>query len=416
MEKKTVFENGVRVVSERLPDFYSVSLGIWVKVGCRHESREENGVSHFIEHMLFKGTEKRTSRDIALQIDSVGGMINAFTSKEYTCFFVKVLKDDLPLAFDILADIFFNSRFPTEELERERKVILQEISMVLDNPEDYVHDLFSFHFWGDHPLGRPIQGTKESVSSLHREALLNFMEQKYQPEDTIICAAGDIKHEDLVKLARDSFSSWKQAEAGQSIPPSKPAPHIYVESRALEQAHIYTGFRGPSQVDDRRWPAFIMNTILGRGMSSRLFQEIREKRGLVYAVYSTMEMHKDCGGISIYAGTSPTLVNEIIELIFKELNDLKQKPLSPEELSKAKGQIKGNMLLGMEATESRMGRLARNEIYYDRFVPVEEVISQIEAVTPEDVQEIAGQIFTPKNMSLVALGELSKSDIKKVSL
>src|SRR6267143_2132019 len=341
MFAKAVLDNGIRVVSQEMPDHRSVSLGIWVENGSRHESEAENGLSHFIEHLLFKGTERRSAAQIAEEMDAVGGVINAFTSKEHTCYYAKVLDENLPLAIDLLTDIFLHSSFEAEEIERERSVILQEISQAEDTPDDYVHDLFNLDFFKDHPIGRPICGREQTVNGFSREDILGFF------------------------------------------------PH----AKSLEQVHLCLGVAGISQAHPKRYIAYVLNTLLGGGMSSRLFQEIREKRGKAYSVYSFSSSYKDVGYFGVYAGTSLESTEEVVELIVKELQKLAAGEVSDVELSRTQGQLVGSMMLGLESTDSWMSHIARDEIYFGKTVTTDEICQQIRAVSREDVIELADALF-----------------------
>src|SRR3984893_15348052 len=336
---KDVLPNGLRVISEPMPAVVSSTIGIWVENGSRYETSAQNGVSHFIEHLLFKGTRKRTAAQIAEQIDAVGGVLNAFTGKEYTCYYAKVLGEDLPMATELLADLFLESVFDPEEIDRERQVVLQEISQAEDTPDDFIHDLFNLHYWQGHPLALPIFGSVETVNAINREALVSFMADRYRAGRGFIAAAGAVEHERLMRDCDRLFGSI--AGDGRPEPTSPPQERLMVlnENKKLEQAHICIGAPGLSQTAPNRYAAYLLKTALGGGMSSRLFQEVREKRG------------------GVYSGTNPEWVDEVIEVTLKEINKVVRGGLAPEELARAKSQLKGNMLLGMESTESRMNRV-----------------------------------------------------------
>jgi predicted Zn-dependent peptidase len=406
MIRKSILPNGVRVLTEAMPQVVSSTIGIWVENGSRYEEPAQNGVSHFIEHLLFKGTRKRTAAQIAEQIDAVGGVLNAFTGKEYTCYYVKVLGEDLEMATDLLADIFLESIFDPQEIDRERQVVLQEISQAEDTPDDFIHDLFNLNFWRGHPLSLPIFGSVETVNAIEREMLVSFMADRYRAGRVFIAAAGMVDHERLVADCTRLFGGI--AGDGTGHPITAPIERVMVlnHSKALEQAHLCIGGPGLSQVDDLRYAGYVLNTALGGGMSSRLFQEVREKRGRVYSIYSFMSAFLDCGYFAIYAGTNPEWVDEVIEVTLKEIAKITRDGLKPDELARAKSQLKGNMLLGMESTESRMNRLARNEIYFGREIPLEELAHGIERVTNDEIVQLAARCFDPSRMGLVLLGDL----------
>ncbi len=406
MVRKGVLPNGVRVLTEAMPHVVSSTIGIWVENGSRYEEPGENGVSHFIEHLLFKGTKKRTAAQIAEQMDAVGGVLNAFTGKEYTCYYAKVLGEDLPMATELLADLFLESVFDPAEIDRERQVVLQEISQAEDTPDDFIHDLFNLHYWQGHPLALPIFGSVETVNAINREALVSFMADRYRAGRVFIAAAGAVDQERLMRDCARLFGSI--AGDGRPEPTSPPQERVVVlnENKKLEQAHICIGAPGLSQTAPNRYAAYVLNTALGGGMSSRLFQEVREKRGRVYSIYSFMSAFLDCGYFGVYAGTNPDWVDEVLEVTLKEINKVVRDGLAPEELARAKSQLKGNMLLGMESTESRMNRLARNEIYFQRDIPIDELGREIEKVTNDQMVELASSCFKPERMGMVLLGDL----------
>jgi predicted Zn-dependent peptidase len=423
MFAKTVLDNGIRVVSHQMPEHRSVSLGIWVESGSRHESEEQNGLSHFIEHLLFKGTERRTAAQIAEEMDAVGGVINAFTSKEHTCYYAKVLDEDLPLAIDLLTDIFLHSTFDAEEIERERSVILQEISQSEDTPDDYVHDLFSLDFFSDHPIGRPICGREETVSGFQREDIVNFFKSRYRPRRVIVSAAGHFRHDALVGEIAERLGSIKDSSdqadgeplVGESAPRMRSGvfPHV----KSLEQAHLCLGVAGVRQADPKRYAAYVLNTMLGGGMSSRLFQEIREKRGKAYSVYSFSTSYKDVGYLGVYAGTSVASAEEVIDLTVKELKKLASGDIREDELRRTQGQLVGSMILGLESTDSWMSHIARNEIYFGTFVTTEEICARVRAVSRDDVVQLANELFRADAMAVTLLGDFTDGfEIKNLDL
>jgi predicted Zn-dependent peptidase len=421
MFAKAVLDNGIRVVSQEMPDHRSVSLGIWVENGSRHESSRENGISHFIEHLLFKGTERRSAAEIAEEMDAVGGVLNAFTAKEHTCYYAKVLDEDLPLAIDLLTDIFLYSNFDSEEIERERSVILQEISQAEDTPDDYVHDLFSLDFFRDHPLARPICGTAETVNAFQRQDFLSYFKSRYRPARVIVSAAGHLRHDELVQVINQRLSSVSDARHdghstsrdGNSAPETRSG--IFPHTKSLEQVHLCLGVPGVHQTHPQRYTAYVLNTLLGGGMSSRLFQEIREKRGKAYSVYSFSSSYKDVGYMGIYAGTSVEWVEEVVELILTELKHLSAGDIKDEEIRRTQGQLVGSMMLGLESTDSWMSHIARNEIYFGEPITTDEICRGIRAVSREAVVDLASSLFSSQGMALSLLGDF-KDGIKIKSL
>ena len=415
MFAKTILDNGIRIVSHEMPDIRSVSLGIWVENGSRHEARRENGISHFIEHLLFKGTERRSAAAIAEEMDAVGGVINAFTSKEHTCYYAKVLDENLPLAIDLLSDIFLHSKFDEEEIERERSVILQEISQTEDTPDDYVHDLFNVDFFQDHPIGRPICGSAESVKGFSRDDLLKFFRTRYQPRRVIVAAAGHLSHGDIVAEMAARLGSVGDSGGGGDVdsPDGIPLPEIrrgvFPHQKTLEQAHLCMGVPGLSQAHPKRYAGYVLNTLLGGGMSSRLFQEIREKRGKAYSVYSFSSSYRDVGYFGVYAGTSVESTREVVDLVLKELKSLADGKITGDELGRTQGQLVGSMLLGLESTDSWMSHVARNEIYYGKTISTDEICQGVRAVTRVDVIDLARSLFRSGAPTLTLLGDFKDS-------
>jgi predicted Zn-dependent peptidase len=409
--QKTVLDNGMRVVTEWIPHLHSVSMGIWLNLGSRDETENESGLTHFIEHMLFKGTAKRSAQEIAKQLDAVGGMSNAFTSKENTCFHAKVLDTHLPLVVDILSDIFLHSLFDRAEVEREREVILQEINMVEDSPDEYVHILFNRKFWDGNPLARPIFGNTKTVQSFTQEMILGYLNRGYHPERIVVSAAGNLEHEKFLKLVEPAFNNIKRHAhtLNRKVPSINSTVELY--PRDLEQIHLCLGARGTSLVEKERYSCSILNVILGGSMSSRLFQEVRERRGLAYSIYSFLSSHTDAGMVGIYGAVRPHNIKETLDLVRHELRRFKEQPISDAELRAAKEHIKGGIYLAAENTDNRMSRLAKNEIIFDRFVPYEEIEAGLERVTVEEVQTLAQQLFRPEYMSLVLLGQVDGLDV-----
>ena len=411
MRRKSLLSNGVRVLTEPMPQSLSASIGIWVENGSRYEQPHENGVSHLIEHLLFKGTRRRTAAQIAEEIDAVGGVLNAFTGKEYTCYYAKVVGTDLEMATDLLGDLLLESLFDAEEIKREQQVVLQEISQAEDTPDDYIHDLFNLKIWSGHPLALPIAGSIATVTSLDRDLMTSFMAQRYRAERVFIAAAGKVDHDQLVGQCERLFGAIQGNGKADTISPPKVHSLVLNHEKPLEQAHICLGGPGIGQVNESRYAAYVLNTALGGGMSSRLFQEVREKRGKVYSIYSFMSSYTDCGYFAVYAGTNPEWVDEVLEVTLAELKKMVREGLTAVELARAKSQLKGNLLLGLESTDSRMNRLARNEIYFRRDIPVEELARDIDAVTNDQVVELANTFFDRDQMALVVLGDLKGREL-----
>ena len=408
MFTKTVLDNGIRVLSEERSGMRSVSLGIWVENGSRHESRQQGGISHFIEHLLFKGTEQRSAAGIAEEMDSVGGVLNAFTGKETTCYYAKVLDENLPLALDVLTDLFLHSVFNQEEIDRERSVVIQEICQGEDTPDDYVHDLFNLDLFGDHPLGRPICGEVSAVSNFKREEFLKFVRDRYLPGRVIIAGAGNLRHEDLLERAKRDFSSLQVGSlTGNS---SLPQFHkgVFRHSKTLEQVHLCLGVSGIHQTHEQRYVAYLLSTLLGGGMSSRLFQEVREKRGKAYSIYSFLSSYCDVGYLAVYAGTKSEWVEEVVELIVTEMRRVTAGKVTKKELDRAKSQLIGNMILGLESTDSWMSHIARSEIYFGEAISLEEISAGIRAVSRDDLVGLAGRILRPEEIALTLLGDCDK--------
>jgi predicted Zn-dependent peptidase len=412
MIQKSILENGIRVITEKMPGVHSVSLGFWVENGSRHESASESGISHFIEHMLFKGTSRRNALDIAKEIDSVGGVLNAFTAREYSCYYAKVLAKALPRAIDLLSDIVLGSIFDLDELEKERRVILQEISMLEDAPDDQVHDLFNYFFWEGHPLGLPILGTRESVDNLSREMMQAFMAKRYCGGKIVICAAGDLVHDQIVEQV---FRAFQDVPSGTCAPAALfPSPHharrIHVLEKDLEQVHICLGTRAMPQNHPSRFASYLLNVILGGSMSSRLFQTVREERGLAYSIYSYLNCHSDAGALVIYAGTAVEDAPHVVNLLLRELNRFRTETVSAEELSSAKEQLKGNLLLSLEGTDNRMTRLAKNEIYMGEQSAIPQVLAAFDRVTSRDLQGLAEETICDDYLNLQLLGRVGTEE------
>lgn len=417
MIQKAVLDNGLTVLSERMPNLRSISLGIWLKKGSRHEEERENGISHFIEHLVFKGTRRRTGQEIAKIIDSIGGQIDAFTSKEYTCFYAKVLDEHLRVALDLLSDIVLNPRFDPQDIEKERKVIFEEIRMVEDTPDELVYDLFSETFWRGHPLGRPIQGTIDSVAALTPDHLLEYFRTSYTPGQMLIAAAGHLEHEEAVSEIRRAFESLSDGSRPNSTaPPRECADLTLREKKGLEQVHLCLGVPAFPQSSDQRYVGYVLNTLLGGTMSSRLFQRIREDRGLAYTVFSSVSSFLDTGYLMVYAATGSDQARQVIDLVSEEFRRLKTQPVGAQELRDAKDHLKGSLMLSLESTSSRMSNLAKQDLYFGRQFSLEELLEGIESVSVEDVQALAQSMFDARRCTLAALGRLSGMRIERQDL
>ena len=405
---KEILPNGITLLTEAMPHVRSVAVGVWLKRGSRHETPLQSGISHFIEHMVFKGTKNRSAEVIAAQVDSIGGHMDAFTAKEYASFHLKVLDEHLPLAVDILGDIAMNPLFDPSEMTKEKKVIFEEINMVEDTPDDLVMELFTEAFWPRHPLGRPILGTKSSVSRFRRDELAGFFRSVYRPGNIVIAAAGHLEHGATSRLVRRHFGELAPGGRSRNGGPPRPASRIVTRSKKeLEQVHLCLGTPAYPQAHEDRYGVYILNTVLGGSMSSRLFQNVREKRGLVYSISSGVSAYSDAGTLTIYAGTSLDSVDEVVRLSLEELRRMKGEALPADELRRAKDHLKGSLMLSLENTGSRMNHIARQEIYFGRAFKLDEILSGIESVTAEDVPRIAGDLFRGE-VTMSVLGNLGR--------
>ncbi len=405
--QRAVFPNGLTVLSEKMDHIRSVSMGIWVKSGSRHEDPHVNGISHFVEHMVFKGTETRSAEDIARQVDSIGGNMDAFTAKECVCFTVKVLDEHLPIALDVLSDLVLHPVFEVKDIARERGVILEEIKMDEDSPDYLVHEIFTQNFWKDHPLGKPILGTKETVRRFEQPLVLDFYRQRFTPGNLIVSAAGNVNHDRFVELVAKKFHHLKPLKNGFREAPPQISPRIVLRNKkSLEQVQICVGVPAYPIAHDRRYPSYILNTLLGGGMSSRLFQNIRERQGLAYAIYSELNPYRDTGCLSVYAGTSLESARKVVESIVHEFRNLKTDSVPTEELRRAQDQLKGSLMLSLESSTARMSNLARQEMYFDRFFGLDEIIEKIEAVTKADLTAMANEFFHTESVAVTVLGNL----------
>lgn len=404
--RKTVLANGIRVVTEQIPYVRSVSLGIWADVGSRDEDETTNGISHFVEHMVFKGTKKRSVREIARSLESLGGYLNAFTTKEQTCFYARVLDRHVGEAMDVLADLVQNATFKKEELEREKLVVLEELKNAEDDPEDIIHDYFEKALFPRHSLGFPIIGTRENLMRFKREDLFAHVGRHYVPARIVVAAAGNIDHDVLVRQAERHFRNLTVGSNGvaKRRTPPKLNHNTFAEyERPINQAHICMGTVAYSIKHKDRYPLMVMNALLGEGMSSRLYQNIREKYGFAYSVYSFANLLSDAGVFGIYVGTDRKNIENCIELIHKELNKLKVKPVSKAELERTKSQIKGVMMLGLENMSGRMMRLGSSELYFESFTSLDTILKKVDAVTPEAIQMVAGDLFDEGKFSTVII-------------
>jgi predicted Zn-dependent peptidase len=411
---REILPNGLTVLSEEMAHIRSVSIGVWIKTGSRHEDAEANGISHFLEHMVFKGTSNRSAEDIARQVDSIGGNMDAFTAKECICFNVKVLDEHVGVALEILSDLVLNPVFDTKDIGRERGVILEEIKMDEDNPDYLVHEIFTQNFWKDHPLGKPILGTKETVRKFDQQLLQQYYGRHIQPGNIIVAAAGNLGHQRFVELVNKHFRVMPAGKNGHhEVPPRVLARIIMRHKKALEQVQICIGVPSHPISHDRRYTAYVLNTLLGGGMSSRLFQNVRERQGLAYAIYSELNPYRDTGCMSVYAGTSRETTPKVVESIVTEFRALKDTPVPADELRRAKDQLKGSLMLGLESSTARMSNLARQEMYFDRFFGLDEIIQHIEAVTSEDLQQLAQEYFRGDSIAVTVLGNLDKVKLSR---
>lgn len=407
MFEKSTLKNGIRVVTERMPELHSVSVGFWVVAGSRHEEESLGGISHFLEHMLFKGTETRSASDIAREIDSVGGVLNAFTDREFCCYYAKVLGDKLPRAVDILSDLLLNSVFDPEEIEKERRVILQELHMIEDSPDDLIHDMLSESVWREHPLGHSVVGRMPTVNRIKRDDLLHVLSDNYQGNKLLICAAGDVNHRELVAQIEQTFADIDCGHASTSGCAPLHHADVRVIEKDLEQVHICLGCKGVPQDDPDRFAMNLVNGVLGSSMSSRLFQTVREERGLAYSIYSYLNSHSDAGSLIIYGGTAPEDVSQLLDVTLDQLRSLKDRRVDDSELQRAKEQLKGGLLLSLESSDNRMSRLAKGEIFLGRQYGIDEIVREIERVSPQQILDLANRLFVNDSLNLQMIGRVS---------
>ncbi|GAV23095.1 M16 family metallopeptidase [Carboxydothermus pertinax] len=404
MIRVTTLPNKITVLVEEIPYVRSAAVGLWFKVGSRNERRDESGISHFIEHMMFKGTANRTAREIAESLDQVGGQLNAFTTKEYTCYYARVLDEHTNLALEILYDMVFNSKFAEEDIEKEKNVVIEEVRMYEDAPDELIHDLLTEVMWNNHPLGRPILGEIKDIESFNRDKILDYYKRHYTPDNLIIAVAGRVDYQELLEKITDLFGGLGGRHKGDKITIPEFNLHSYSRRKNTEQVHLCLGTKGYSLTDDRIYAINILSTILGGGISSRLFQELREKHGLVYSVYSYTTAYQDAGLFGIYAGLGPNKVEEALELIQKELNELKTGKINDEELERARQQIKGNLLLSLESVTTRMSRLAKSYLYHGKIISPEEIVAKVFNVSMDSIKAMAQEISNLDNFTKVSIG------------
>ena len=404
---RDVLPNGLRILTEQMPHVRSVSIGVWLARGSRHEPQAQSGIAHFVEHMLFKGTGTRSAEDIAQTIDSIGGQMDAFTAKEYASYYIKVLDEHLPLAVDVLSDIVMHPAFSGDDIEREKKVVLEEIKMVEDTPDDLVHELFTENFWHNHPLGRPILGSKETVEALNAEGLRHYFSRAYSAPNLIVAAVGNITHEQVRDIVVRAFDGLPTDSEPIADTPPRVVPRIIIRNKELEQSHVCLGTSGYCQDHEDRYSSYVLNTVLGGSMSSRLFQNVREKRGLAYAVFSGLSAYRDAGSMTIYAGCANDAVSELIDVVIAELRRIKDEPMPEAELQRAKDHLKGSLMLNLESTSSRMSHLARQEIYFDRQFGLDETLEGVSRVTQADVQRVARDLFADGSLAATVLGAVN---------
>ncbi|MCX5798660.1 MAG: pitrilysin family protein [Proteobacteria bacterium] len=416
MYKKTTLPNGLTIVTESIPYFSTISIGIWWTTGGRFENETNNGISHFIEHMLFKGTSRRTAYDIAREVDAIGGTINAFTGKEYTCLYARVLKKDADIALDILSDMYKHSLFKDGDVEREKDVIAQEIKMIEDSPEEYIYDMFNASYFKGHSLGMPILGKQQNVEKFTREMLMEHFQKYYSPHNIIITATGRINHENFVEKIQRLFYDVQEQDMDKTLLES-PHPYtgIHIIEKDLEHIYLCIGTHGVSQIDKKRYPLYVLNAIMGGSMSSHLFQEIREQRGLVYNIYSYVNCYHDTGTFGISTSTSQKFIEEVLTLIKEEISRIKDKGITDAELAFSKEHIKGNLFISLESSETRMGRLAKNEIYFGGYIPLKDTLRAMDRIQKSEVDEIARSIFAKtEDISITILGNTDKEKIENL--
>jgi predicted Zn-dependent peptidase len=417
--RRTVLHNGLLVLTESIPHVRSVSMGVWINSGSRDESPALNGISHFVEHMVFKGTTSRSAQQIAREVDTIGGGLDAFTGKESVCFNIKVLDENVGPALDVLADLVLHPTFTPEDVTREQGVILEEIKMDEDSPDYLVHETFTQNFWKGNALGRPILGTVKTVSSFTQQIVFDFYASRFTPRNMVFSAAGHLDHDSFVAQVAEQFAGLAASSESPlpKLPPPVAHPHITLKrKRSLEQVQLCLGVPAPRVDDPGRYAVYLLNTMLGGGMSSRLFQTVREDRGLAYSIYSEVSPFRDCGSFSVYAGISADKTAEVLQLTMQELRRMKEETAPEAELKRAKDQLKSNIVMGLESSSSRMSNLARQQMYFGRFFSVDDILEQINAVTPEDCQALAQHLFRPEAVAVTMLGNLGGMTVEREAL
>ena len=411
--RKVVLDNGVRVVLERMSSLKSVAIGIWINVGTRDESKGQEGLSHFLEHMMFKGTRRRSASKISQEIDNLGGEMNAFTTHESTVFYVKVLDQQIDQAVDLLADLFHHSRFAPPEIEREKQVVLEEIRTVRDDPEDFVQELHAHHVMRSHPLGRSILGNSSTMEGIGRRDILDYVDEHYHPEKLVVSVAGNFNEKTLLPLLNRSFGKWRPSRSKHCSLDSRKPPKLYigtfVHPKRLEQVHVCLGLPGIPVNDPTRYAAHTLNALFGGGVSSRLFQEVREKRGLAYTIYSQLSSYSDAGTLTIYAATGSKEASELVDVVRREVRKLRNRGPAVQELIRTKNQLKGTLMLGLEGTYGRMNKLAKDEICQGRYVSLKEMLSEIDKISKDQIQTVAQKLLNLDEMTVTALGPVPKT-------
>ena len=411
--RKSALPNGIRLVTETMPHVRSVAVGIWVETGSRAEPEALGGISHLIEHLVFKGTATRSAEDIARAIDSVGGQMDAFTAKEHTCFYVSVLDEHLPLAVSLLTDILRHPLFAPADIEKEKAVVLQEIKMVEDTPDDLIHDLFAERIWADHPLGRPILGRWDVVKGFERETVLDYFEREYVPDRIVIAVAGHAEHEHVADLFAAGFEGWGRPSQPHALTPPRLHPGIHTVAKPLEQVHLVMGLPGLCDAAPDRYALYLLNDIIGGSMSSRLFQEVRERQALVYSVHSGQQAYRDTGLFYVYAGTDAANFGKVLHALMKEVRGLKKDGVTVDELRRSKEHLKGSLMLSLESTSSRMNRLARHEMRFGAFMSMDEMLAAIDAVRMEDVDALIHRVLDEEQLSLMTLGAVNRRHFRR---
>ena len=406
--RKSALPNGIRVVTETMPHVRSVAVGIWVETGSRMEPEPLGGISHLIEHLVFKGTASRSAEDIARAIDSVGGQMDAFTAKEHTCFYVSVLDEHLPLAVGLLTDILRHPLFAAADIEKEKAVVLQEIKMVEDTPDDLIHDLFAEQIWADHPLGRPILGRWDVVKQFDRDTVLRYFQREYTPGRIVVAVAGNAEHEQVADLFAAGFDGWGEPTEPHRVAPPVIRPGVHTVRKSLEQVHLLVGLPGVADLAPERYALYLLNDIVGGSMSSRLFQEVRERQALVYSVHSGQQAYRDAGLFYVYAGTDPANFGKVMNALMREIRSLKKDGVTADELRRSKDHLKGSLMISLESTSSRMNRLARHEMRFGSFMTMDEMLGAIDVVRMEDVDALIHRVLDEEQLSLMTLGAVNR--------